>query len=47
MGLLIEGLWHDRWYETAETGGRFRRDAPSFAIWRASILSLDRSPLRS
>ncbi len=29
MGLLVEGVWHDRWYETQETGGRFvRADAP-------------------
>lgn len=33
MGLLIDGVWHDRWYETAETGGRFRRDAARFRNW--------------
>ncbi len=25
MGMLIDGVWHDRWYETASTGGRFVR----------------------
>jgi putative glutathione S-transferase len=33
MGLLIDGVWHDRWYDTAETGGRFRRDASRFRNW--------------
>ncbi|MEC8422574.1 MAG: glutathione S-transferase family protein [Myxococcota bacterium] len=28
MGLLINGQWHDQWYDTASTGGRFvRKDA--------------------
>lgn len=28
MGLLIDGEWQDRWYDTASTGGRFvRKDA--------------------
>lgn len=25
MGLLVDGVWHDRWYDTASTGGRFVR----------------------
>jgi putative glutathione S-transferase len=25
MGLMIDGEWHDRWYDTAATGGRFVR----------------------
>ncbi len=29
MGLLIDGVWRDQWYETEKTGGRFlRRDSP-------------------
>ncbi len=29
MGLLVNGQWQDRWYDTASTGGRFERtDAP-------------------
>ena len=26
MGLLIDGEWHDRWYDTKSSGGRFERD---------------------
>ncbi len=30
MGLLIDGVWHDRWYDTGETGGRFVRSESHF-----------------
>jgi putative glutathione S-transferase len=30
MGLLVEGTWHDRWYDTENTGGRFVRKEPFF-----------------
>lgn len=30
MGLLVEGEWRDRWYETASTGGRFVRQESAF-----------------
>jgi putative glutathione S-transferase len=30
MGLLIEGQWHDRWYDTSKTGGRFVRKEVQF-----------------
>jgi putative glutathione S-transferase len=30
MGLLIDGAWHDRWYDTRKTGGRFVRQASQF-----------------
>lgn len=33
MGLLIDGVWHDQWYETEKTGGRFERDAAKFRNW--------------
>jgi len=33
MGLLIDGVWHDRWYDTAKTGGRFERQASRFRNW--------------
>jgi len=33
MGLLIDGVWHDRWYDTAKTGGRFERQAAQFRSW--------------
>ncbi len=33
MGLLIDGVWHDRWYDTASTGGRFERQESRFRHW--------------
>ncbi len=25
MGLLVDGVWHDKWYDTKTTGGHFKR----------------------
>jgi glutathionyl-hydroquinone reductase len=33
MGLLIDGVWHDRWYDTGSTGGRFVRKDSRFRNW--------------
>ncbi|ACK67701.1 putative glutathione S-transferase domain protein [Rippkaea orientalis PCC 8801] len=33
MGLLIEGIWHDQWYDTESTGGRFIRQSSQFRNW--------------
>jgi len=33
MGLLIDGVWHDRWYDTKSTGGRFQRQDSAFRNW--------------
>lgn len=33
MGLLVDGVWHDRWYDTESTGGRFVRQASQFRNW--------------
>lgn len=33
MGLLIDGEWHDEWYDTEETGGRFQRTEATFRNW--------------
>lgn len=33
MGLLIDGVWHDRWYDTESTGGRFVRKESQFRDW--------------
>ncbi len=30
MGLLIDGAWHDRWYDTKKSGGRFVRQEAQF-----------------
>jgi putative glutathione S-transferase len=33
MGLLIDGVWHDKWYDTKKTGGRFKRQESAFRNW--------------
>ncbi|HSM30342.1 MAG TPA: glutathione S-transferase family protein [Woeseiaceae bacterium] len=33
MGLLVDGEWHDQWYDTKSTGGRFKRDTSRFRNW--------------
>lgn len=33
MGLLVEGKWHDKWYDTKSTGGKFVRQESQFRNW--------------
>lgn len=33
MGLLVDGQWHDQWYDTAESNGRFIRSEAQFRNW--------------
>ncbi|WP_020186358.1 glutathione S-transferase family protein [Methylopila sp. 73B] len=33
MGLLVDGVWRDQWYDTSSSGGRFERQAASFRNW--------------
>ncbi len=33
MGKLIDGAWHDVWYDTDKSGGRFERQESSFRNW--------------
>jgi len=40
MGLLVDGNWQDRWYDTESSGGRFERQASSFRSW----ITADGSP---
>lgn len=40
MGLLIDGEWHDEWYDTESTGGRFQRQQSTFRNW----ITADGSP---
>jgi len=40
MGLLIDGQWHDRWYDTKQSGGRFQRQESLFRHW----ITADGSP---
>ncbi|PCI44243.1 MAG: glutathione-dependent reductase [Proteobacteria bacterium] len=30
MGLLVDGVWHNQWYDTKSTGGKFERKASQF-----------------
>ncbi|NCJ05301.1 glutathione S-transferase family protein [Synechococcales cyanobacterium C] len=36
MGLLLEGIWHDQWYDTSHSGGRFVRQDSQFRNWVTS-----------
>lgn len=40
MGLLVDGVWQDRWYDTKSTGGRFVRTNAAFRSW----ITADGSP---
>ena len=33
MGLLVDGNWQDRWYDTGKAGGRYIRNDPQFRNW--------------
>jgi putative glutathione S-transferase len=33
MGQLIDGVWHDVWYDTKSTGGAFKRTQAKFRNW--------------
>lgn len=33
MGLLIEGKWHDQWYDTSKHGGEFVRESAQLRDW--------------
>ncbi|SON49186.1 glutathione S-transferase family protein [Vibrio tapetis] len=33
MGKLVEGVWHDVWYDTKESGGKFVREDAGFRGW--------------
>ncbi|OOE70984.1 glutathione S-transferase family protein [Salinivibrio kushneri] len=33
MGKLIDGIWHDVWYDTKSSGGRFVREDAGFRHW--------------
>jgi len=33
MGLLVDGQWQDRWYDTSQSGGRFIREDAQFRAW--------------
>jgi glutathionyl-hydroquinone reductase len=33
MGLLVDGTWHDQWYDTSKSSGRFERARSAFRNW--------------
>lgn len=33
MGLLIDGRWHDQWYDTQRNKGAFKRESSQFRHW--------------
>ncbi|TNE61465.1 MAG: glutathione S-transferase family protein [Alphaproteobacteria bacterium] len=33
MGRMVDGKWHDEWYDTKTTGGRFKRESSGFRHW--------------
>lgn len=33
MGLLVDGEWQDKWYDTKSSGGKFERSAAQFRNW--------------
>ena len=33
MGLLVDGVWHDTWYDTGSNDGRFKREEAVFRNW--------------
>ena len=36
MGMLVDGKWHDVWYDTKASKGRFQRSASQFRNWITS-----------
>lgn len=33
MGLLVDGVWQDKWYDTKSSGGKFKRQESAFRHW--------------
>ncbi|MFQ5764133.1 MAG: glutathione S-transferase family protein [Rhodospirillales bacterium] len=33
MGVLVDGVWRDEWYDTSSAGGRFEREESAFRDW--------------
>ncbi|MDO6425890.1 glutathione S-transferase family protein [Thalassotalea sp. 1_MG-2023] len=33
MGLLVDGVWHDTWYDTKENKGKFKREQAQLRHW--------------
>ena len=33
MGLLVDGQWHNQWYDTKSSNGKFVRSEAQFRNW--------------
>ena len=33
MGLLVDGVWHDKWYDTKSSDGKFKREDAQLRNW--------------
>lgn len=33
MGLLVNGIWQDKWYDTAKSGGKYQREEAQLRHW--------------
>ena len=33
MGLLVDGQWQDKWYDTSSSGGKFQRESAKLRNW--------------
>lgn len=33
MGLLVDGVWHDKWYDTSKSDGKFQREQAQLRNW--------------
>ncbi len=38
MGKLVEGVWHDVWYDTKSSGGKFVREDAGFRMARVCFI---------
>lgn len=41
MGLLVDGRWHDRWYDTSDSGGHFVRNRQRLDVNRLFGIDTD------
>jgi len=47
MGLLVEGRWQDRGYDTADSGGRFVRTQSQWRDWATPLREITAELLNS
>lgn len=41
MGLLVDGQWQDKWYDTDSNNGKFKREAAQLVIGSQKMAALD------